>query len=937
MKKIFYSLVLFIIFWLFNNTNANVDVTNVSSFRYDCTANWWILYTDFNLWWHHHYIRNYKINNPWIIEIADWNHTTVSKNSNVSIDWCNYIPTSCDIKNNWTWEYITWSDIDYKTILIETDLEIIKSNNTLNINWKSSHWPASSIKITYNWSTHDFSWEDISIDMQNDKIVLDVNWDKQNIITFVNKIYNSQNEFYYSFWTNNKTIILKRKSFKRVNTWTTISSPTPQIFEAGSWSNPGFTLSSNKDARGPEYTTWLNFWDYTQHYYTTTKVKIHPVTINCSLTEYSNWKENELNSDPFNWTLAWIIQSVYDWDNMKINWWLADKMFADSNINISWIYYKIVWEVWWVKDKVNGVTLTIKKDAITKWVSSISTTEKWINDRNFWNLIFNLKVKTASCEKWNETSCVTTTSIPADNYWLEILFTYNWNKVWEPLATGLLIKTNNDYTKVWNLNTIINWWTYANNSDNYKLCQNITDSYWNKYSNMTNIEAILSWNWFYLDQINNIWEWIDIYNTSFNNSEVCFNIKSYSPWKKSLTFNIAFPTYNLNWDISGYKQLSLIKEIIFNKPFSWTLSIVNASKKLEIWPSLNMLLNVIAKSNLSIYSINDFSSSIILWDNTNHEFVNFPSLVINSDNKKYNFSIDAKTDAWINIAPKIITNPNPVISYVLWWKSVKYYINNTEDPAITSNLFIDWISWNQISWVKIIWTSQTSGKAAVTNKIVNFSDLSKSTMRSVIKRNASIITKWLTEWKILNWVIYYNWDTKISEIKNLSDVETLVIKNWNLIIDRNLMKEKFGIIVTRDDNSKENLWNIYVIPGVTYISAIIYADWWIISSNNNWIPYTSDTDTRTNDLSNQLVIKWSTFTRNTIWWAVKGTSGKYILPGWTLTSDFNKAMMYDLNYVRRSNDWWDLNKDKNNNNSNNVVIIYNSIIQTNPPKWFTSN
>ena len=48
-------------------------------------------------------------------------------------------------------------------------------------------------------------------------------------------------------------------------------------------------------------------------------------------------------------------------------------------------------------------------------------------------------------------------------------------------------------------------------------------------------------------------------------------------------------------------------------------------------------------------------------------------------------------------------------------------------------------------------------------------------------------------------------------------------------------------------------------------------------------------------------------------------------------------MIYDLNYLRRSNNLWDSNKTLNNNNSDNVVIIYNSSIQTNPPKWFTSN
>lgn len=930
MKTKIYILFFMTFFWLANLANANVDVTNISTFRYDCTANWWILYTDFNLWGHHHYKRSYKIDNPWIIEIADSNHTTVSKNSNVSIDGCNFVPSSCNITTTWAWKYITWSDTDYKTILIETDLNIDKVNNTINIDWKS-HWTWSSLKITYSWNTYDFSWDDVSIDMQDNKIVLDVDWDKKTIINFSNNTYDSQKEFYYFISSDNKTIILKRKSFKRINTWTTISSNAPQIFEANSWSNPGFTLSSNKDAKWPDYTTWLNFWDYTQHYYTTTKVKIHPVTIKCSTTEYSDGKQSELSSESFNGTLAWIIQSVYDGTNMKINWWLPDKMFADANLNISWIYYKIVWEVWWVKDKVNWVTLTIKKDTFTKWVSTISISEKWINDREFWNLPFNLKVKTATCEKWNEASCVSATSIPADNYWLEMLFTYNWVKVWEPLATWLIIKANNDYTKVWAISSITSWGNFANNSDNYSICQNITDSYGNTYPNIGNIDISLSWNWFYLDQINNTWEWLDIYNNTFNNSKICFNIKSYSPGSKNIIFNSVLPTYNLNWDIAWYKQISLTKNITFLKPFIWDLSITNASKKLEIGPSLNLLLSVSKKSDLENYSIKDFSSNFILWDTTNHEFTTWPDTIAGGNNLKYNFTIDAKTNAWVNIAPSLTVKP--IIYYNLEWKEIKYYLGKTE-YIWDDSIGLTWVAW--ISWIKVVGTSQTSGKSATTNNIVNFSDLSKSTLRATVKKNASIITKWLTSWKLSNWVIYYNWDKKISDI-DLTWVETLVIKNWNLIINQNINKEKFGIIITRDDNSKTNLGNIYITPSVSYIKASIYADWWLISSNSSWVPYTSDTDERTNSLDKQLVIKGSTLTRNTIGWAVKWDSGKYILPGWEQTSDFNKAMMYDLNYLRRWNEWWELNKTLNNNNSNNVVIIYNSTIQTNPPKWFTAN
>lgn len=108
-----------------------------------------------------------------------------------------------------------------------------------------------------------------------------------------------------------------------------------------------------------------------------------------------------------------------------------------------------------------------------------------------------------------------------------------------------------------------------------------------------------------------------------------------------------------------------------------------------------------------------------------------------------------------------------------------------------------------------------------------------------------------------------------------------------------------------------------------------------IKSSSEISTFNIDTDDRTNTLNKQLVIKWSILTRNTIGWAVKWSSGKYILPGWELTDNFDKAMMYDLNYIRRWN--WNQDSTKNWWNNDNLVIIYNSSIQTNPPKWFSSN
>ncbi len=121
----------------------------------------------------------------------------------------------------------------------------------------------------------------------------------------------------------------------------------------------------------------------------------------------------------------------------------------------------------------------------------------------------------------------------------------------------------------------------------------------------------------------------------------------------------------------------------------------------------------------------------------------------------------------------------------------------------------------------------------------------------------------------------------------------------------------------------------------------MYADGGIISNGflNDTVGNYKDSATRTNVLSEQLVIKGTLFTRNTIGGAIKGSTGKYILPGGSLTTDFDQAMMYDLNYMRRNNHGYNIvgingSKDYNQGNQNNVVIIFDSSLQSSPPKGF---
>ena len=198
----------------------------------------------------------------------------------------------------------------------------------------------------------------------------------------------------------------------------------------------------------------------------------------------------------------------------------------------------------------------------------------------------------------------------------------------------------------------------------------------------------------------------------------------------------------------------------------------------------------------------------------------------------------------------------------------------------------------------------------------------------------------MDNWEVVNWVKYVDWDIIIGWDL---DYETLVVNNWNIIISTNLNTswKKLWIISLKDwyniDSDYESSWNIYIKPEVKYIDAIIYSDWAILSTDNSWNVYTSDSTSRTSLLDTQLIFKWSIFSRNTIGWAIKWVTWKYILPWGSETLDFDKAMIYDLNYIRRWNAWCEDTSPADyicDTYSDAFIIIYDPEVQINPPKLF---
>jgi hypothetical protein len=107
------------------------------------------------------------------------------------------------------------------------------------------------------------------------------------------------------------------------------------------------------------------------------------------------------------------------------------------------------------------------------------------------------------------------------------------------------------------------------------------------------------------------------------------------------------------------------------------------------------------------------------------------------------------------------------------------------------------------------------------------------------------------------------------------------------------------------------------------MNAHFFADGALRSANLNGVEYKDSL------LWAKLRMKWTLFTRNTIWgWILAGSD--YLLPWGTSTLNRVLASTYDLNYIRRAQVCWEVD-------DYSFLIEYDPTIQTNPPKGFETN
>lgn len=421
---------------------------------------------------------------------------------------------------------------------------------------------------------------------------------------------------------------------------------------------------------------------------------------------------------------------------------------------------------------------------------------------------------------------------------------------------------------------------------------------------------------------------------------ITFEVRSLAPWEFTERFEFTTRLWDKNYNNTGTSLYTIWDQShIFMKPFRSELQTSKNNGESWDWlPDVGSVLRhrLHISENVQIsasnFRVEDFWDTIDVYD-TQTTLSNMTSVSnLNSRNPDFQAQIDTTEDV-TNIADlrPWIRIPETRIYYSLAGSEISYTLPQT---SISNDEY-------EFLGVQVIGRLQWEGRQTIVGQDENITDLYNSELRTDIRRNAYNHIRSMSSGQTAWGVHYINWED--ITLSSMPDYETLVVIDGNVRITGDLVWEKFGIIVLKDGyNVQNDYWNngnIYISPQVQNIEAMIYADWWIISVNNNWEVYIENTIERNNELNRQLVITWSIITRNTIWGALQGQGeAVYLLPGGMETSNFNTAMIYDLNYLRRGRDNCEPLYDDTETcmHQGTTVIEYNPDIVLNPPRLFSN-
>lgn len=607
----------------------------------------------------------------------------------------------------------------------------------------------------------------------------------------------------------------------------------------------------------------------------------------------SNFIHDFRKSKTYN--ITWITDTSWNISNpttMKIVSWVPTTILDSNNI-------------WWGAT-ASTITNTFLTTKIANW-----------NDKH--HLSFKLRDKYGNpviSESWIKDVNVTLSFLndmdadQIDNLDLWDAISYSNNQFW--LLNWLIsnIWTSNN-TITWNYSVDISsiaptkvWYSYTTNNNDISLDNVQIDITW--------------WAW--------VWWTIVPYNNFFNVPNKLIFIP---------VVKVDSISNDLSWNIPRDVETFFTWSISINTPISISnIQVQNVLDTMSWWLNKNMFI-----SFQNLWSTN--WTNICTWnnvpnfDNTSYNYISTlecnnysldgSSNIITSHNWTYNSTTNISD--WFKATPKVVLAWIPSfdvmyssnIFYTKWLKTIKY-------PSFT-NLFSNSLlnNWLKVSWIV---NSNNSHFSVIANESIDYIwSLDKNTLFTNIRKNAYLYQK--------AWVWTHNGIMYLNSNYNLNSwpvwVDTILVIWADVIVNSDISKTPWKVksIIALKWNTT-NKWNIWVKDNVKNISATLVSDRSILS----WDGTNTYVD---NYAKNQLYIKWSLLSYNTIGWSSSATP---ICPFYVTTCNFNESKKYDLNKFRYFIKWlfpWSESVGIpmiSWYDEAPMIVEYDSDIQINTPKIF---
>ena len=884
----------------------------------------WENHEQSNYSWREHFWPIYLAQGTWSTPYTDsgtisvyWNWTL----SNTSIKWSN-ISLQCASNYNlsfswvfitkiiWTWSiYLNWNGFSWtSSYLFEnswinsftwaimytwSNLSVIGSGYTISSTWSSDLW---QIFIYWSWDVLVDNCSSYSI---SNSWSISLNWTSLNY-TRNNFIWT--NSYYQwvaqipNFSANSSSLIWGADTIV-FESWSTINENLNQIFyvdwgwlekinnifEIYNIENLNFTC---KEFNPYWISNWINFSSIINSSWSIKNIQIlSSATVNASVSiDWSIWSGSIIIS----WLNGNTNNQIFTWWSLPINWtW--------SNLIITWSWdifsIQLSWSWWESKIELNTWSIKIVNCNEEIYVS-------WDWDSLTWYVAWNVTFWDISLFTWANLIYP----------WLYVRKTI-WNispNTTAPSSFNISIADNLSwFNSTWNLITFYTW----------SILSNIAWS-WSLSIPSWNIKD--SWSCNFLDSIEND-ESDDLYNCNWYSPNFVFTDKNQLTTKINLrdkswnTFTCQSPETNID-NHRAYVWSSLTENILtfWTDIFPWnpiTYYFELDSTKNEDWVSTpnNTNNTYIRKSDFKISKILYIPSSwstwswfeIINWfyyEKWINFLVNETMPQITQSNLPIHFKVDSSIDlmswstllSWINLVA---------------WDKLKL-IYSFQDLAWNWNEKTTQVLENSKNYMKVLWNINTNFEtirwssgiqvfninAQYQNLINDFKtnlwNIDNVWNSTAIIGNLFEIENSQTDNEIIyknNWdiVLYWSmnnisgiWNKRVLDLRSQDKAITIWAENWNIYIDSDyLLSSSWNLVIisTKHWTSNYSKWNIFIKENVQVIQSNLIADWSVLSYAivNYWawakIKSLFSFWERKALFRNQLIIEWSSISKNTIW------------------------------------------------------------------------